>query len=60
MKLGPRPDAMEPDIHGVRTQWIRGFMAFWLARRTRTVRLMVLMRLVGILRSRRDLLEPYG
>jgi hypothetical protein len=33
MKLGPRPDAMEPDIHGVRTQWIRGFMAFGLARR---------------------------
>jgi hypothetical protein len=41
MKLGPGPDAMEPDIHGVRTQWIRGFMAFGLARRTRTVRLMV-------------------
>ena len=41
MKLGPRPDAMEPDIHGVRTHWIRGFMAFWLARRTRIVRLMV-------------------
>jgi len=40
MKLGPRPDAMEPDIHGVRTHWIRGFMAF--------------------LRSRGDLLEPYG
>ena len=46
MKLGPRsdamePDAMEPDIDGVRTQWIRGFMAFELARRTRIVRLMV-------------------
>jgi hypothetical protein len=25
---GPRPDAMKPDIHGVRTHWIRGFMAF--------------------------------
>jgi hypothetical protein len=35
-------------------------MAFWLARHTRTVRLMVLMRLVSILRSRRDLREPYG
>jgi hypothetical protein len=32
---------MEPDIHGVRTHWIRGFMAFWLARRTRIVRLVV-------------------
>jgi len=32
---------MEPGIHGVRTQWIRGFMAFQLARRTRTVMLMV-------------------
>ena len=44
MKLGPGrtpPDAMEPDIHGVRTHWIRGFMAFRLLRRTRTVRLMV-------------------
>ena len=44
MKLGPGrtpPDAMEPDIHGVRTHWIRGFMAFWLARRTRIVRLVV-------------------
>jgi len=31
MKLGPGqtpPDAMEPDIHGVRTHWILGFMAF--------------------------------
>ena len=34
MKLGPLPDAMDPadamdpDIHGVRTHWIRGFMAF--------------------------------
>jgi hypothetical protein len=32
---------MKPDIHGVRTPWIRGFMAFQLARRTRTVLLMV-------------------
>jgi hypothetical protein len=24
------PDAMKPRIHGVRTHWIRGFMAFQL------------------------------
>jgi hypothetical protein len=35
------PDAMKPDIHGVRAPWIRGFIAFKLARRTRTVVLMV-------------------
>jgi hypothetical protein len=33
---------MKPDIHGVRTHWIRGFMTFQLGRRTRTVMLMVL------------------
>jgi hypothetical protein len=38
---GALPDAMEPDFHGVRTQWIRGFMTFQLARRTRAVMLMV-------------------
>jgi hypothetical protein len=27
------PDAMKPGIHGARTHWIRGFMAFHLARR---------------------------
>jgi len=27
------PDAMDPGIHGARTHWIRGFMAFQLARR---------------------------
>jgi hypothetical protein len=32
---------MESGFHGVRTHWIPGFMAFRLARRTRTVRLMV-------------------
>jgi len=32
---------MEPDIHGVRTHWILGFMAFLAARRTGIVRLMV-------------------
>jgi hypothetical protein len=38
---GRPPDALEPDFHGVRTRWIRGFMAFRLTLRTRTVRLMV-------------------
>jgi len=28
MRIGPRPDAMKPDIHGVGTPWIRSFMAF--------------------------------
>jgi hypothetical protein len=32
---------MEPGFHGVRTHWIRGFMAFQLVRRLRTVMLMV-------------------
>ena len=35
------PDAMKPDIHGVRAHWIRGFMAFQPAPRTRTVVLTV-------------------
>jgi hypothetical protein len=35
------PDAMKPDIHGVGTHWIRGFMVFQLVRRTRIVTLMV-------------------
>jgi hypothetical protein len=39
--MPPMPDAMEPDIHGVGTHWIRGFMAFQLARCTRSVVLMV-------------------
>jgi len=39
--MKPSPDAMEPGIHGVRTRWIRAFMAFQLVRRTRTVMLMV-------------------
>ena len=42
MTIGLLPDAMEPGIHCVRTHWIRGFMAFLLVRRIRTVRLMVL------------------
>jgi len=29
------PDAMDPGIHGARTHWIRGFMAFQLDRRIR-------------------------
>ena len=41
MKIGPPPDALKPDIHGVRTHWNRGFMTFQLVRRTRTVPLMV-------------------
>jgi hypothetical protein len=39
--LDPLPNAMEPGFHCVRTQWIRGFMAFRLARRIRTVMLTV-------------------
>src|ERR1700759_5551066 len=33
---------MKPDIHGVRTPWIRGFMAFKMVRGAPCVRLMVL------------------
>ena len=36
-----RPDVLDPGIHGAGTPWIRGFMAFRLARRTRAVMLMV-------------------
>ena len=48
MTIGPLPDAcrtdaMKPGFHCVRTHWIRGFMAFQLVRRTRTVMLMVSM-----------------
>jgi hypothetical protein len=38
---GRLPDALEPGIHGVGTRWIRGFMAFQLARYTRTAVLTV-------------------
>ena len=38
---GCRLDGVKPDIQCVRTHWIRGFMAFRLARRTRTVMLVV-------------------
>jgi hypothetical protein len=34
------PDTLDPGFYGARTQWIRDFMAFQLARRTRTVMLM--------------------
>jgi hypothetical protein len=32
---------MKPDIHCVRTRWIRGFIAFQLARRTQNLVLVV-------------------
>jgi hypothetical protein len=38
---GRLPDVMDSGIHGVTTRWIRGFMAFQLARRIRDVMLMV-------------------
>jgi len=38
----PAPDALDPGFHGVRTRWIRGFMAFHLAQRMSAVMLMVL------------------
>ena len=41
MAIGLWPDALKPDIHCVRAHWIRGFMAFQTARRTRIVLLMV-------------------
>jgi hypothetical protein len=45
IKIGPLPDAtpdvIDPGFHCARTHWIRGFMAFQLARRTRIVLLMM-------------------
>jgi hypothetical protein len=41
MKIGPLLDALEPGFHCVRTQWIRGVMAFQLTQRTRSVMVMV-------------------
>ena len=38
---GRLPDALEPGIHCAQVHWIRGFMAFQLARYTRTVLLTV-------------------
>jgi len=40
MTIGLPPDALDPVFHGLRTRWNRDFMAFQLARRTRTVMLM--------------------
>ena len=41
MKIGLLRDAVDPEFHGVRTRWIRGFMTFRLVRRTRSVMLTV-------------------
>ena len=41
MTIGPLPDALEPGFHCARTHWIRGFIAFQLARRARATVLMV-------------------
>jgi len=38
---GRLPDGVKPGFHGARTHWIRGFMAFRLARSTRVVMLVV-------------------
>ena len=43
MTIGPLPDVMESGFHGVRTRWIRGLMAFQLARRARCARVVLLM-----------------
>ena len=43
MTIVPLPDVMESGLHGVRTRWIRGFMAFQLARRARRARIVMLM-----------------
>jgi hypothetical protein len=37
----PQPHVLKPGFHCARTHWIRGFMAFELARRTWIVMLMV-------------------
>ena len=41
VKLGPLPAPVKLGFHCARAHWIRGFMAFGLARRTRIVLLMV-------------------
>ena len=41
VSAGFRPDAVKPAFHGVKTRWIRGFMAFQRARNTRIMLLMV-------------------
>ena len=45
-----RPNAVEPGFHCVRAHWIRGFMAFQLARRVRTVVLEIREWLLGVWR----------
>jgi hypothetical protein len=39
--ISPAPNAMKPGFQGVRTRWIRGFMAFRKLMLTRIVMLMV-------------------
>src|SRR6185312_15810572 len=56
----PRPGAVKPGFHGVRTRWIRGFMAFRLAQRTRTVRLTVPMGPESGFRERGELSDRLG
>jgi hypothetical protein len=41
MKIGLPLDALDPGFQCVRTHWIRGFMAFQLVRRTRSMMLTV-------------------
>jgi hypothetical protein len=41
MTIALLPDAMKPGIHCVLAHWIRGFIAFLLARRIRIAMLMV-------------------
>jgi hypothetical protein len=41
MTIGLLPDGMKSGIHGVRTHWIRGFMAFRRGGQAQTVMLMV-------------------
>ena len=41
LEIGPLPDALKPGFQCARTHWNRGFMAFQLVRRTRTMVLMV-------------------
>jgi hypothetical protein len=41
MMIGLLLDVMKPRIHCVTTHWIRGFIMFQLALRTRTVMLMM-------------------
>jgi hypothetical protein len=41
LSLSPDAGALDPGFHCARAHWIRGFMAFQLARRTRSVMLVV-------------------